>query len=247
MRIAILSDIHSNLFALEAVISDIKQRNADITVNLGDILYGPIAPRATYDLLQEYDFVTISGNQDRQIAEASQTEIEANPTLQFILEELGPEPLDWLRNLPGEKRLTDEIYLCHGSPNDDMTYLLESVESGLPGLRSDREILQLLNGHQEAVILCGHTHIARAVFTSTRQLIVNPGSVGLPAYTDDIPVRHSMQSFSPHTTYAMIENCGRGWSVQHIKVAYDYQKAVALAQQRNRADWAHFLATGRGL
>jgi len=50
MKFAILSDIHSNVYALEAVINDAKRRGCDTLVNLGDILYGPIQPRATYDL-----------------------------------------------------------------------------------------------------------------------------------------------------------------------------------------------------
>jgi predicted phosphodiesterase len=78
VRIAALSDIHTNVFALEAVIADIKQYGVDITVNLGDILYGPIAPRATCDLLMEYDFVTIRGNQDRQIYEATSAKVNSD-------------------------------------------------------------------------------------------------------------------------------------------------------------------------
>ena len=74
MKIAILSDIHSNVYALEAVISDAQSRAIDLMINLGDILYGPIAPKATFDLLMKHDFVTICGNQDRQIFEANQDE-----------------------------------------------------------------------------------------------------------------------------------------------------------------------------
>lgn len=247
MRIAALSDIHSNVFALEAVIADIKQRGADVVVNLGDILYGPIAPRSTYDLLMENNFVTIRGNQDRQIYEATASEIESNPTLQFILNDLGQEPLDWMRGLPFDHQLADNVYLCHGTPNNDLVYLLENVESGFAQLRSDKEITALLNGQPADLILCGHTHTARVVHTSSNQLIVNPGSVGLPAYTDEMPVVHSMQSFSHHASYAMLEQSAYGWTVQQSNVAYDYRKAANLAHQRGRKDWEHFLTTGRGI
>jgi predicted phosphodiesterase len=57
LKIALLSDIHSNVFALDAVIKDIKKRGVDITVNLGDILFGPIAPKETFELLHEHDFL----------------------------------------------------------------------------------------------------------------------------------------------------------------------------------------------
>ncbi|RJQ54703.1 MAG: metallophosphoesterase [Desulfobacteraceae bacterium] len=247
MRTAVLSDIHGNAYALEAVLSDVKKRSADFLLNLGDILYGPIAPRSTYDLLMEHDFVTIRGNQDRQIYENASNEIESNPTLSFILKDLGRKPIDWLRSLPFDCRLTDEIYLCHGTPTNDLGYLLERIETGRAGVRPDKEILELLNGKSAKVILCGHTHTPRTVELSTGQLVVNPGSVGLPAYTDEEPVLHSMENFSPHASYAMLEKVALGWTVQHIKVAYDYHRAAKKAARCDRSDWVHFLITGRGL
>jgi len=83
MKYAILSDIHSNVYALDAVIDDALQRGCDTLVNLGDILYGPIRPRATFELLSQHSFVTISGNQDRQIYEADDTEIQTQPCNSF--------------------------------------------------------------------------------------------------------------------------------------------------------------------
>lgn len=247
MKIAVLSDIHSNVFALQAVIRDADNRGADTMLNLGDILYGPIAPRATYDLLMERELITIRGNQDRQIFDATSSEIESNPTLQFILNDLGDQPLNWMKSLPFDLQLTEEFYLCHGTPANDLIYLLENVESGLARLRSDAEILEQLHGQLSKVILCGHTHTARAVQTSSNQLIINPGSVGLPAYTDDEPVPHSMESYSPHASYAIVERGDNGWIAQHIKVPYDYELAASKALQENRPDWACFLSTGRRL
>ncbi len=253
MRIAAFSDVHSNVFALKAVIADIKQTGADLMLNLGDIFYGPIAPQATYELLMEHDIVTIRGNQDRLLYEAIPEDIElnpanpANPTLGFVLDELGKEPLEWMKALPFDLQVTDEIYLCHGTPNDDVVYLLEDIATGYPRLRSDNEIIGLLSGQTSELILCGHTHIARTVSVGSGQLIVNPGSVGLPAYTDDEPVVHSMESFSPHASYAIFEKANAGWLVQHKKVPYDFQRAAEECIKRKRGDWAHFLTTGRGL
>ncbi|WP_286266970.1 metallophosphoesterase family protein [Thalassotalea atypica] len=82
MKVVVLSDIHSNVYALDAVINDTKKHAVDLKANLGDILYGPIAPNATYELLMEHKFITISGNQDRQIYESTPEEIELNSTLQ---------------------------------------------------------------------------------------------------------------------------------------------------------------------
>lgn len=247
MRIAALSDIHSNVYALEAVLADIQQRGVDISVNLGDILYGPIAPRATYELLMENDLVTIRGNQDRQIYEATSDEIDSNPTMAFIINELDKEPIKWMSELPFSYQLNEKVFLCHGTPNDDLVYLLENIESGSAKVRPDKEIIELLNGQNSDVIVCGHTHTPRNVITSTGQLIVNPGSVGLPAYTDDEPLIHSMENYSPHASYSILEHNKGRWNVQQIKLAYDHEKAAKEAGKRDRDDWVHFLTTGRGL
>jgi len=247
MKFAVLSDIHSNVFALEAVINDAKKNAVDLMLNLGDILYGPIAPKATYDLLMKHDFITICGNQDRQIFEASDTEIASNSTMQFIINDLGHTPIEWMKSLPFDLQLTDDIYLCHGTPTNDLIYLLEDVEQGYAKLRSDSEIISLLNGQNSSLICCGHTHIPRTVSLSTNQLIVNSGSVGLPAYNDDEPCIHSMENYSPLASYAIIEKHNDNWHVQHNKIPYDVQSAVTECIKQNRLDWVHFLTTGRKL
>lgn len=245
MKIAILSDIHSNVYALKEIISNAKYHCVDVMVNLGDILYGPIAPKATFELLMEHEFITIRGNQDRQIYEASKDEINSNPTMSFILKELGSKPLEWMMSLPFDKQLNKEVYLCHGTPSSDLVYLLENVELGYACLRPDNEITQLLNGQHSQVVCCGHTHIPRTVKINTGQLIVNPGSVGLQAYSDEEPIEHSMENFSSHASYAIIEKNNHGWAVQHIKVPYNVHSAVKDCKKRNRMDWVHFLETGR--
>ncbi len=245
MRIAILSDIHSNVFALEAVLADIELQQVDQLVNLGDILYGPIAPKATYNLLQQHDFITICGNQDRQIFQATAQEIASSPTMEFIVKDLGQAPLAWMQSLPFDQQLNDEVYLCHGTPNNDLIYLLEDISSGAAILRDDAQIIELLGQQRSSLILCGRTHTPRAVKLSTNQLIVNPGSVGLQAYTDDEPVVHSMENYSPHANYAIVEQTNHGWIVEQRRVPYDVTAAVEACKLRDRHDWIHFLTTGR--
>jgi len=245
MKFAVLSDIHSNVFALESVIADAKEHSVDLMINLGDVLYGPIAPKATYDLLMQHQLVTICGNQDRQIYEATADEISSNPTMQFIIEDLGVEPIKWMRSLPFDMQLNNDVYLCHGTPADDLVYLLENVELGYARLRSDSEITELLNGQKSSLICCGHTHTPRTVSLSSGQIIVNPGSVGLQAYTDDEPNVHSMENFSSMASYSIIEKTENSWNIKHVRVPYDVDKAVAECEKRNRKDWVHFLTTGR--
>lgn len=253
ITIAAISDIHSNVFALDAVLGDIKKRGVNQIVNLGDILYGPIAPRATYELLMAHrdDIITIRGNQDRQIYEATEAEIADNPTMDFIVKDLPKDAIEWMRALPFDCHLSEDIYLCHGTPTDDMVYLLEDIATGAPTVRSDSNILSLLNGIDSPVIVCGHTHIPRTVTLSSGQMVINSGSVGYPAYEDDLPIIHKMQTYSPHASYALI-TCietaqGKCWQTEHIKVAYDHEAAAELALKNGRRDWAFALNTGRVL
>ena len=245
MKIAVISDIHGNAFALKSVLADLKKRDITKIVNLGDIFYGPIAPKATYDLLQQHEIVTIQGNQDRQIYEAQPDEIINNPTMAFVIDELEGEPLQWLRSLPHELHLSDDVYLCHGGPGNDLLYLLENVESGYPVVRSDTEITSMLKGEHAPLILCGHTHFPRSVSLASGQLVVNPGSVGLPAYDDEVPVPHQMENYSPHAIYAIIEKHQYGWQVEHCKIPYEVDLAVQKCQNLQRNDWVGFLTTGR--
>ena len=140
------------------------------------------------------------------------------------------------------------MFICHGTPENDLAYLLEDVSSGAPFLRNDSDILALLGKCNSPVILCGHTHIPRMVRLSTGQIIVNPGSVGLQAYTDDFPVQHRMQNYSTDASYAIIEKNKNDWTVTLRRVAYDHAAAVKQARQLGSTSsiiWASWLETGQ--
>lgn len=245
-KYAVLSDIHSNIYALEAVVTDAKSQGVTQFINLGDILYGPIAPKATYKFLKQLGAITISGNQDRQIYQTTIEQLESNPTMQFICEELGEAPLMWLSGLPFDAQITPDIYACHGTPSDDLTYLLEDISSGDPKLRSDQQILSLLSGNASPIILCGHTHLPRKVELSTGQIVINPGSVGLQAYTDEEPVLHSMQNFTPQASYVILQKTdNQAWDIEFCRVDYDVCSAVECAKSNSRLDWVHYLQTGK--
>ncbi|GMQ97901.1 MAG: metallophosphoesterase family protein [Acidimicrobiia bacterium] len=245
-RYALLSDIHSNLGALTAVLDDLDKRHVDTIINLGDILYGPLEPLATYELLRSRDIVTIRGNQDRQIYEARATEIAQSPTLAFILENLGDEPVEWLRSLPPTATVDGRIFACHGTPTDDTVYLLEDVSSGSPILNDDDSITRAIGNIAEPIVVCGHSHLAHVVHLGPDKLVVNPGSVGLPAYQDEDPFPHKMQSYSPHASYAIIDFIdGHQIHVEIHRTTYDEQSASRLAAKHGRPDWSRALASGR--
>lgn len=247
MNIAVISDIHSNVFALEKVLADIKRHDADLILNLGDTLYGPIAPKETYELIMSENIISISGNQDRLIHEAKEPDIKLNPTLSFIIKNIEAEAVTWLKDLPFEKRISPEVYFCHGSPGSDSEYLLEDIASGYPIVRKDEEIIKSLHGETSKIILCGHTHIFRSVMLSTNQIVINPGSAGLPAYKDDEPVIHAMENYNPYASYAIIEKINGEWEITNKLVPYNFEKAAEAASKRNRKDWAFYLKTGKGL
>ena len=245
-RFAVLADIHANVWALEAVLADAKQHGITDFVNLGDIVYGPLKPRETYERLRKENMLaTISGNQDREIWQATPEELAANPTLAHVVRELPEDAIQWLKLLPSTAVIAGEILLCHGTPASDSTYFLEDVSSGQPLLHKEATIFKLLGDVSDPVVLCGHTHIPRLVRLRTGQTILNPGSVGLPAYDDAHPVPHVMETHSPHAAYAVMEKDSDGWNFSFHGVAYGWDEAARHAQALGRPDWALRLTTGR--
>lgn len=245
MRLGIIADIHGNLPALEAVLVDAQRRGVPKFINLGDILYGPLWPRETYDLLHKVDAVTIQGNQDRDIYEAASRETIDHPTMQFVLDQLGEGEIGWLKSVPNVLEYSSRVYLCHGTPDSDREYLLEDISLGFPVVWPDAVLLGKLGGIGHSLVLCGHTHIPRIVQLSTGAIVLNPGSVGLPAYDDDTPSYHRMENHSPHASYAVVEDAPGGWQLEVIRVAYDYTAAADRARANGRNDWSRWLHTGR--
>ncbi|GGC95550.1 metallophosphoesterase family protein [Undibacterium terreum] len=242
MRIALLSDIHGNLPALQAVLHDIARRDVDRIVNLGDSLSGPLFPRETAEFLMQQDWPQLAGNHERQILEFDPQ--RGGESDRYALSTLTPDILAWLKTLPGTLWLDEEVFLCHGTPATDLVYFLETVEAAAVRLASPEEVDARLGGIAAKVVACGHTHIPRAVRSSNGTLIVNPGSVGLQAYDDDHPHYHLMQNASTDARYAIIEDRQGTWSAALHSVPYDYQIAAEAALRNGRPDWQHALLTG---
>lgn len=247
MQIAILSDIHSNIYALEEVIKDIKNRDIEVVLNLGDMFYGPIEPRATYELIRENKFINICGNQDREILEASLDQLEKNPTLRYTYENLGEEVLYWIQDLQFEKIIGGIYYMIHGTYFDDSQYLLEDISNGEVTLRRDEEIIKLTDNIEVPFIFCGHSHLPRVHKLNTGQIVINPGSVGLQAYEDELPIKHKMQNHTPDAAYTILTVEENQYSIEQVRVAYDYEKAARKAEDNGRDDWAYALRTGKVL
>jgi putative phosphoesterase len=241
-RIAVLSDIHGNILALEAVVADLKRREVDSVVNLGDHLSGPLWPRETAELLMRQEWIHIVGNMDEAL-------INQDPRLHSLSDAyafkcLTERSRDWLRSLPMCVELQAGILLFHGTPTSTVEYLLETVERTGSRQASSQEVLQRLGGRRARLMLCGHTHVQRIVGISEECLIVNPGSVGLPAYDDNMPYPHVMESCSPHARYAIVDVAGSKCTVQLLAIPYDWDEAAEQARKQNRPEWGVALETG---
>lgn len=234
---AVLADIHGNAPALAAVLDHARSRGLTRFVNLGDTFYGPLDPAGTWAILRELDMPAVLGNQDRIL-------LEETPQTAAVRRAIGPDGLAWLAGLPRTLRPADDILLCHGTPRNDAAYLLEDVATGLPAPRIEEDLLGDLLPEAAgcSLVLAGHSHHA-GLAVAGGITVVNPGSVGLPAYDDDDPP-HIMASGSPNAAYAVLTRTPDGWEVDFTEVEYDWESAAAMARRNGREDWARWLSTG---
>ncbi|MEU6374500.1 metallophosphoesterase family protein [Streptomyces sp. NPDC046909] len=179
-RVAVLSDIHGVLPALEAVLAEPDVVAAERIVLTGDITAGP-QPSEVLDLLraQGERVLWVGGNADRELVEYRRGERAdiPDPIAPYAAGQLTDEQVEFLASLPTTLTLTlrglGETFFCHATPRDDEEVVL--VDS-----RLDRwtEVLAPLPDTVRTVV-CGHTHMPYVRLAHGR-LIVNPGSVGMP-------------------------------------------------------------------
>src|ERR1700688_1316187 len=162
MRFAAISDVHGNYLALEAVIADIRAQDIEDIVNLGDMASGPLDARRTMDALMALDAVHVLGNHDRYLIDRAPEKMGSWDRPAHA--QLDAGHLDWLRTVPPTRGYRDRVFLCHATPATDEVYWLETV---LPGgtvrMASLQAIEEAAKGIAQSLMLCGHSHIARAV------------------------------------------------------------------------------------
>jgi predicted phosphodiesterase len=243
-RIALVSDIHGNLPALQAVIEDTRRRAVTSIVNLGDSLSGPLLPLETARYLMDQDWVQLAGNHERQLLEFATK--GGGKSDAFAHARLTPDVFEWMRSLPHSRPLDDEVYLCHGTPRSDVEALLETLDGDHTRAATDAEIAArcAVPGRSPQLIACGHSHIPRVAHGPTGQLLVNPGSVGLQAYEDDQPHYYRVENGDAYARYATIEKRGGAWHAQIHPVPYDHESMARLAERHGRPEWAQALRTG---
>ena len=241
-RLAVISDIHGNLLALEAVLDDIKRRGADAIVNLGDCVTSPLWPRETYELLETLALPTVRGNHDRALIDWRFDDLPLAG--QFAHAALTSGQREALARLPARIELEPGILAIHGTPDDDSTCLLEEVyrERLVPAARE--AVLARLGPHARAdVVLCGHSHNQQVRQVPGGCFVLNPGSVGCPVWADH-PSAATFELRSPHACYAILTRHKGRWGAELLALEYDWAAASQRAAANGRPDWAQGMTAG---
>jgi predicted phosphodiesterase len=245
MRIAVFADIHGNLPALEAVLGDLATRDTvALIINLGDCVSGPLWPAETCALLMQQAWPTVRGNHDRIVAFDERQGM--GPSDAFARDALDEAQCTWLGAIPVTAAVNPDVCAFHGLPSSDTRYLLETIEQGRLAVSMPAKIATRLSPEALAkrVLLCGHSHQPRMIQLASGPLIVNPGSIGCPAYSDDHGLPHVSEAGSPHARYAIVTLREETIDVDLIAVGYDHAAAARRAEANHRSDWAHALSTG---
>jgi putative phosphoesterase len=241
---AIISDIHGNSLALQAVLNDMETRKVDTIINLGDHVFGALKPEATAQLIRQTPMICISGNTDREILESLNKPSEKE-NMERVKADLSDQTINWLRNLPATAVCDDLFFICHGTPESDNEYLLEQVKATGVFVYNDEDLMAKTEHIKQRIILCGHSHVNRIVYLSNGKIILNPGSVGLPAYLGNGEHRFAMESMTPHAKYALVQVEGDQINIQQVHCTYDWNKASRAALNNGSEKWSQFLLQGR--
>jgi predicted phosphodiesterase len=214
MRVALFSDVHGNLRALDACLNDLRdQGGADVHVGAGDYCLDGPRPREVLERLAEIGARCVRGNTDRYIADAASfgPDDEDYAELTWQREALGA---DWLARLGafpfsltvGEGAAEEQLLVVHANPRNDEEHVWPDA--------SDAQLERVTEGVVERTIAFGHLHLPYVRFWRGR-LLVNVASAGLPKDGD------------PRAGYALLTQRPGGWEVKHRRVDFDVDKVVA--------------------
>lgn len=242
MRLAVIADIHANALALEAVLADMTQHAPDLIVDLGDIVSGPLWPAETMQLLADVKPLTVRGNHDRLLTTLPPADMGSWE--RFAYAALSAEQMAELSRLPTRLEIADGVLAFHASPDDDQAYLTEEIVAGRLVRARQNVIGDRLGDTRARLVLAGHSHLPQLMRLASGTTIVNPGSVGCPAYADDAPP-HVSEAGSPHARYAVIDlHASDDPVVRHFAVTYAWDEAARRAEQNGNRTWVQALRTG---
>lgn len=244
MRIAVISDIHSNIYALEAVLNDIEFRNVDLVACTGDLVGYGTRPNEVIETIRKNKVLTIMGNYDDAIGNYRlvcgcdypdpKDAQKASASMSFTLQNTSDENKAYLRSLPKEAVLTfneKTIRFVHGSTRLINEYLKEN----------STQAEEVMSEIDEDILVCGHTHIPYTKEYGSK-LLVNAGSIGKP------------KTNRPDANYVIIniqnsdevEKTSSSVNVEIIEVAYDFEKAAKEIEENEilPSDFARLIREG---
>jgi len=203
MKIAFISDIHSNLEALKAVLESAHKNKVDKIYCLGDILGHLNRPNEVVDLIRQEGIEAIIGNIDEEIIFE---DFKDNESKEWTYKTLSPENMRFIRNLKKDISTYvggNKIKMVHGSPVDSREFLREGEDNTLAALLS----------LEEDILVAAHTHIPYIDFYNNK-MIINCGSVGIPLFG------------SPNASYALLTVEGDDVVAEIVEVVYDVEATV---------------------
>jgi putative phosphoesterase len=218
MRVALISDLHGNEIALNAVLADIARQGADQIVCLGDVATLGPHPTAVLGRLRDLGCACILGNHDEFMFDAelvhTYTKIPVLvDSIGWCRDRLSLEELDFIRTFETTREVElapgVSLSLFHGTPGSNMTDLLATTSAD--------DVDVMLGGRRAAVMAGGHTHI-QMLRQHRGVLIVNPGSVGMP-FQEYVGGRAPV--VLPHAEYALIQAAAGSISVDLRRVSLD--------------------------
>ena len=226
-KVAIISDIHSNLVALEAVLEDIKKRNISRIFCLGDLVLKGSSPCEVVDIVREKCEIVVKGNADNYAVNPIKEHME------WHKEKLGKERIEYLDNLPMYKDIWisgSHIRMFHATKND-FNYRIFDIDP----IEKKKIMFQDENGKEPDIVLYGDIH-KQYMQKLQNKTIINVGSVGnvveSPNYDETITnMEETTQSY-----YCIIEGeygakQRSSIGIQFIRVPYDIKKEIELAKK----------------
>jgi predicted phosphodiesterase len=233
MRLAILSDVHGNLTALDAVLADIERRVPDRVLHGGDLVLMGAQPAQVVDRIRELGCPGVLGNTDELLwrgdEQARQERLapKLKDQLRLMFREyapatrelLGEERLAWLQGLPREWRM-DGLAVVHAAPDDLWRAPMPAAE--------DDELARVYRPLEVDAVAYGHIH-RPFVRSLTEMTVANCGSVGMPWDGD------------PRASYLLIDD----GTPQLVRVAYDVERAAAVLLRSRYPDAARLVEMRR--
>jgi predicted phosphodiesterase len=233
-RLALISDIHGNGVALDAVLADLARRDVDEIVCLGDVAAGGPQPREVIARVRALQCQCLRGNAEGWLLEGlppgrSDATRRLDEVVEWARAQLAPEDIEYLAALPATLRCAVgglTLFCFHGSPRADIDALLATTpEAELDERFGEAPVAAVLAG--------GHTHL-QLLRPYRRSLLVNPGSVGLPldSLTETGP------PLPPWAEYALVAMDRGDVELAFRRVPIDNDQLAAATAAMPHASWA---------